>query len=119
MNQNRINKNRMIMFFSVIIAVTMMLSWFSATVFASGDRTHVYELYQIFTGTISSDGVLSDVKWGQNGKKPVSGEPEDGRVSSNILNELETVIRGTDTEKLAVITKYVDFDSTPYRGEDS
>lgn len=110
---------RIMKIFSVIIAVIMMLNWFSLTVSADNSNAHVYELYQIFTGTISSDGVLSDVVWGKNGKSPESGVPKGSRVNSSILTELEAVKDGTDTEKLEVIKKYVNLDSAPYRGEEN
>lgn len=111
-------KNKLQKIFSAAIAMMMLFSCFSLTSFAASDsRTHIYELYQIFTGTASNEGILSDVQWGINGKKPTSGEPDNGDVSSAVLSELKAVVSGTDSEKLAVIKKYVDFDSTPYRGE--
>lgn len=103
--------------FSFVLFAVILLNCFTQTVFAEETRTHVYELYQIFTGTVSSNGVLSDAKWGKNGKKP-DGEPEDGRVSSGVLTELQNIAGGSDTEKLKIIKKYVDLNSSPYKGED-
>lgn len=108
--------NKLLKLFSVLISAVILLGCFSITAFAANSRTHVYELYQIFTGTFGSDGTLSDARWGQNGKQPADGEPADGRVSAAVLNEL-TAASGTDTQKLAVITKYADLTGTPYRGE--
>ncbi|MGM9587392.1 MAG: isopeptide-forming domain-containing fimbrial protein [Candidatus Limivicinus sp.] len=68
---------------------------------------HTYEVYQIFTGDLSGS-VLSNVKWGQNGTG-TTGEA----VSDTILEELESAT-GTDTQKLAVITKYVNLNNTPF-----
>lgn len=107
-------KKQTIKMFSAILAVMVMLSCVPLKAVTAG--THVYELYQIFTGTFSTNGVLSDVKWGQNGKQPV-GEPADGRVSDAVLKALNDVNNGSDTEKLAVINQYVNLESVPYRGE--
>lgn len=108
--------NKFLRLFSLLISAVIVFSCFSMTAFADNSKTHIYELYQIFTGTFGSDGTLSNARWGQNGKQPESGEPADGRVSATVLNEL-TAASGTDTQKLAVITKYADLTGTPYRGE--
>lgn len=106
--------------FCGILSAVIMLSCLSLPAHADVGTAnpHIYELYQIFTGRFSESGVLSDAKWGQNGKKPSSGEPDNGSVSTTILAELEAVSNKSDTEKLAVIQKYVDLSGTPYRGED-
>ena len=67
---------------------------------------HTYEVYQIFTGTLTTEGtddVLSNIKWGKNG---TGAEGTD--VSETILNELKDKKNATDSEKLEVIKKYVD-----------
>lgn len=93
---------------SILLALVMALGM-TSTVFAA-DTTHTYEIYQIFTGDYS-DGVLSNVKWGQNG----TGTKGDA-VSENILKELEAVTNSTsDTAKLAVINKYVNLKSEAFR----
>ena len=61
----------------------------------SNKRT--YEVFQIFTGKLE-DGILSNVKWGQNG----TGNVGDA-VDATTLEALEAVTSGADTEKLAVI----------------
>lgn len=72
--------------------------------------THTYEIYQIFTGDYA-DGVLSNIKWGANGTGTVGA-----KVDATILDELESVKDNTsDTEKLAVIQKYVKLDSNPVK----
>lgn len=70
---------------------------------------HTYEIYQIFTGDVSN-GTLSNVKWGQNGIGT-----KDKLVEDDVLNELKGVVNGTDAEKLAVITKYVNLKSPVFR----
>lgn len=93
---------------SVLLALVMALGM-TSTVFAA-DTTHTYEIYQIFTGDYS-DGVLSNVKWGKNGTG-TKGEA----VSDTILKELEAVTSSTsDTEKLAVINKYVNLKSDAFQ----
>ncbi len=72
--------------------------------------THTYEIYQIFTGEYA-DGVLSNIKWGANGTGTAGV-----KVDATILNELESVKdKPSDTEKLAVIQKYVKLDSNPIK----
>lgn len=93
---------------SILLALVMALGM-TSTVFAA-DKTHTYEIYQIFTGDYS-DGVLSNVKWGQNGTG-TKGEA----VSDTIMKELEAVTNSTsDTAKLAVINKYVDLKSDAFQ----
>lgn len=71
------------------------------------DNGHTYEVYQIFTGDLSK-GVLSNVKWGKNG----TGTQSEA-VSDAILTELAGTT-GSDTAKLAVITKYVNLNSDKF-----
>lgn len=71
---------------------------------------HNYEVYQIFTGTLSEDHgtkVLSDIKWGQNSKNREGANVGD-KVSETVLNEITNVATKSDSEKLTVIEKYVD-----------
>ncbi|MDE6932228.1 MAG: isopeptide-forming domain-containing fimbrial protein [Oscillospiraceae bacterium] len=70
----------------------------------SNKRT--YEVFQIFTGKLE-DGILSNVKWGQNG----TGTVGQG-VDAATLEALEAVTTGKgDSEKLAVIEQYVNLES--------
>ena len=101
----------------LLLAAVMVLAM-SATAFAdegthtitAPDNGHTYEVYQIFTGDYSegdnSQKVLSNVKWGKNG----TGTQGDN-VSEEILTELKNA-NGSDTEQLAVITKYAKLQSS-------
>lgn len=73
----------------------------------ASDNGHTYEVYQIFTGDLSGK-VLSNVKWGKNGSG-TQGEV----VDDTILTELAGTT-GSDTAKLAVISKYVKLDIEAY-----
>lgn len=80
---------------------------------------HTYEVYQIFTGTLTEDDdtkVLSDIKWGKNGindRTPVTvGES----VPKTVLNAIKGVAAKSDSEKLAVIEKYVNLTSADKYG---
>lgn len=96
---------------SVLLAMVMVLAM-GVTAFATepegdgGDNssdsgTHTYEIYQIFTGDYS-EGVLSNIKWGQNGTGT-----KDEKVDKDVLKALEAVQNATsDTEKLKVINQY-------------
>ena len=63
--------------------------------------THIYEIYQIFTGDLH-DGTLSNVKWGSNGTG-VTGAP----VDAAILNTLNSLNTKTDTEILDEIKNHI------------
>lgn len=74
------------------------------------NNEHNYEVYQIFTGTLSEDNgtkVLSDIKWGKNSKNREGANVGD-KVSETVLNEITNVATKSDSEKLTVIEKYVD-----------
>ena len=73
---------------------------------------HTYKVYQIFKGDYSegdnSEKILSNVKWGENGTGTL-GE----NVSEEILTELKDA-NGSDTQLLAVITKYANLESDEF-----
>ena len=69
--------------------------------------THIYEIYQIFTGDYSTDAAgtakLANIKWGANGTGTVGAA-----VDQTILDELSKVSSSaSDKAKLDVIEKYV------------
>lgn len=91
----------------LVMVFAMSLSVSAHTITMSnveeGKKAHTYAVYQIFTGTITEvEGktVLTELKWGKNGK-----EEEGTAVADAVIEELEAAT-GTDTQKLAVITKY-------------
>ena len=101
--------------FALLLALVMTMSM-ATSAFAADTTytitapatTHQYEIYQIFTGDLNY-GVLSNVKWGQNGTGT-----KDMAVDADTLSELENVAGSTsNTDKLAVITKYADLTGDP------
>lgn len=78
---------------------------------ASGEN-HIYKVYQIFTGEMSTNEagakVLSNIKWGKNGTRKTGDAVETG-----ILTALESAT-GSDTQKLAVIKSYVNPDTEAF-----
>ena len=98
---------------SLLLALVMVFA-LAATAFAAENTTisapkgstRTYEVYQIFTGDLH-EGVLSNIKWGKNGTGTVGKA-----VDQTILDALAAVNSKSDTEKLAVIQTYVNFDST-------
>ena len=75
---------------------------------------HTYEVYQIFTGTLTEDNgtkVLSDIKWGQNGINDKTAVTVGESVPETVLNAIKDVATKSDSEKLAVIEKYVSLTS--------
>lgn len=73
-------------------------------------QDHTYEVYQIFTGDLSSDGVLSNVKYGKN-----SNQTEGDEVPATELKKLTDVnVAGkTDQDKLDVIKTFANLNSDP------
>ena len=71
-------------------------------------QNHTYEVYQIFTGTLSSDGKLSDIKWGENGTGQKGQAVPDATIKT--LTGLENK---TDVEELVEINKIANLSSTP------
>lgn len=69
---------------------------------------HTYEVYQIFTGDYS-DGILSNIKWGQNSAN--RGEASVGDAVPDTVIEVLTAATGSDTDKLDVISSYVNLKS--------
>ena len=72
---------------------------------------HNYDVYQIFTGTLSEDHgtkVLSDIKWGKNGTNGDTAVTVGDSVPEIVLNEIKNVAtESSDSKKLKVIEKYV------------
>lgn len=103
--------------FSLMIAAVMVLAM-NITVFAAthsitiadagtGELSHTFAVYQIFTGTYGN-GKLTNLQWGAN------GTTKTGAVSDEVVEAIMDVSNGTDQEQLAVIEQYVDFDSTAF-----
>lgn len=76
--------------------------------------THIYEIYQIFTGDYSTDAAgaakLSNIKWGTNGKGGTVGAAVDQTVLTTLSNVASSA---SDSAKLAVIENYVDLSTSP------
>ena len=112
---------------SLVLAILMlgMVTFASATdlgnsftITGPDNSGHTYEVYQIFTGSLSEKDnilVLSDVKWGDNGTGT-----KDEPVAEAVLEELKNASAlATDAEKLEVITRYVDLTKAPFGTVDS
>lgn len=76
------------------------------TISVPAGSNHTYQVYQIFTGDYSSDGKLSNIKWGQNSNSRGDGVSIGEKVDENVLNQLATVAGKSDEDKLAVIERY-------------
>lgn len=75
------------------------------TISVPAGSNHTYQVYQIFTGDYSSDGKLSNIKWGQNSNSR-KGANVGSKVSEDVLNQLAAVAGKSDEDKLAVIEQY-------------
>lgn len=76
------------------------------TISVPAGSNHTYQVYQIFTGDYSSDGKLSNIKWGQNSNSCGDGVSIGEKVDENVLNQLAAVAGKSDEDKLAVIEQY-------------
>ena len=132
---------------SLLLALVMALA-LAAPAFASGniessgtggdskivtitvpDNGHTYAVYQIFTGDVAGD-ILSNVKWGQNGKNKLETVQKGDAVPAAVLDELKAAAQkdangdvdekdhpedgNTDTTQLPVIENYVNLASTAF-----
>lgn len=103
-------KKAMSVLVSLLMIFTFALPTFadSATYTITAPATeHQYEIYQIFTGDLS-EGILSNVKWGENGTG-AKGEA----VDAAIIKALTDVNSKSDREKLNVVEQYAKLDSAP------
>lgn len=96
---------------ALVLAMAMVIPAFADNTPVTYDITspsngHTYNVYQIFTGEVS-DGVLIDVKWGENGT-----DTEGDSVPQSILNTI-AALNGSDAEKAKYIYEnYVDTTAT-------
>ncbi len=74
---------------------------FASSITLPSSTGHTYDVYQIFTGTVA-DGVMSDIKWGQNGTG-TQGQLVDAAILKNFENANSQT---SDSAKLAVIENY-------------
>lgn len=103
-----------------LLLALMMVFAMTATASAAGETstitapsgTRTYEVYQIFTGDLGENKVLSNVKWGQNSKRP-EGKNVDDPVDETVLKALTDVNSRPEKERLTEIEKYVDLSSAP------
>lgn len=72
---------------------------------AEGD-THSYEAYQIFTAD-ESDGVLSNVHWGENGTGTKGASVDKATLDAIVA------ITGSDAAKAAALARYADLTEDP------
>ena len=103
-------KKLLTVFLALVMALALAVPAYAAEneyTITAPDNGHTYEVYQIFTGDYF-EGVLSNIKWGQNGTG-TTGEAVDAQT----IEEL-TGATGSDTEKLAIIEKYVNLESAEF-----
>lgn len=75
------------------------------------DNQHIYDVYQIFTGTLSTGDVLSDIKWGKNGKMSGTTVTQGEAVPEEVLTRLTNIPAGSsENEILDVIKDYVNLE---------
>lgn len=109
---------------AALLAVAMVCAMVAPAFAASATSTHTitapnndhtYEIYQIFTGTPTTDAttnqtILSDIKWGANAD---SSYNKGDAVPDTVLTDLATVSGTNETAILTVVKKYVDLNGTP------
>lgn len=97
-------------FFAVLIALVMSISM-ATTAFAAdtysitinnSNTGHTYEAYQIFSGSLSKNGVLSDIQWGYSVSD--TGKNALGKAAS----KAETLVTEADAKAFAdEVAKYL------------
>ena len=96
---------------AAVMTLAMTVSAFAdTTIQKASDDTHQYDIYQIFTGTPTEDGLLTNIKWGANGTQTAGTD-----VKKTVLDELKAVENGTDLRKIAVIQQYWNRTSAPVK----
>ena len=71
--------------------------------------SHTYDAYQVFTGTLASDGTtLSDLKWGASSKRSEGVNVGDS-VDETTVKALTGLANKSDKEIQDEVNKYVDF----------
>ena len=103
-------KKAMSVLVSLLMIFTFALPAFAADAtytIKAPDNEHQYEIYQIFTGDLH-EGVLSNVKWGQNGT-----DAEGTAVDSKIIDKLTAVNSKSDRDILDVVEPYANLNSAP------
>lgn len=74
--------------------------------------SHAYDAYQVFTGTLASDGTtLSDLKWGANSKRAEGVQVGDS-VADSVVTELTALTGHSDKDIQNTVNKYVDLTGT-------
>lgn len=121
-------------FWAILLAMMLVLSMvtvasatevvnpgFTIKVKPNDGATHTYEVYQIFTGDVTvikdeenktESTILTNVKWGTNAANNGAAVVAGADVPEEVLTEIMAA-KGSNQEKLAVITKYVSLTSTP------
>lgn len=90
-------------------ASTAMAADTTYTVSVDSTDSHTYNAYQVFTGTLASDGTtLSDLKWGANSKRSEGVNVGDS-VDETTVKALTGLANKSDKEIQDEVNKYVDF----------
>jgi len=91
----------------LIITANTVSADTSPTIRVPSDDNHTYEVYQIFTGTLESDGKLTNLKWGANGNGTA------GNAVPQTISDAVAAITGTDVQKATAISGYANLSSDP------
>lgn len=105
--------------FALLLAVLMVMGMATTAMaenvtitIKNNSEGHVYEAYQVFSGTLSNTGVLSDVKWGSgvNGDALLSALQSNNNFLKEGVNQFAACV---DAEDVANIISKWSADETP------
>ena len=94
---------------TLAMTVTAFADGTTATISTASGDDHTYNVYQILTGTVESDGTLKGIGWGSNAKTSAA---DTAAAAAEAIQKACENLTG-NKEIRAEVVKYVDLESTP------
>ena len=94
---------------TLAMTVTAFADGTNATISTASGDDHTYNVYQILTGTVESDGTLKGIGWGSNANKEAA---DTAAAAAEAIQKACENLTG-NKEIRAEVVKYVNLESTP------